>query len=319
MFNKLNMEELEKKGIVYPIKYKYRFDKKTREWNNKMTNFSQNTKIKGDYLPPPGAKILSFKDKQKYENIYNIVEKIYDKLNINLKNSVIAYVNEERPKQLIYYKIGDDLDEYLKKNKMKKERIHLYVGTPSKKEGALNVLKSLDLGEREKKAIKNVLVNLLKGYFDKKDYDKIDTVLNKSRLFFLKYTGKHGGHHLHSDSFKRRGPVFIINLGTSFIDYVPFEEISDKRYSSYRFKLNPGNVFIMDGDSRSYYTHGVPTNDKKQNYTRYAILLRVPVYYKKTRLCYLTNNYELKETANWKDTYNSNISCYSDTEDIFNN
>ena len=161
----------------------------------------------------------------------------------------------------------------------------------------------------------------MKGYFEVKDYDKIDSVIEKSRLFWLKYTGKHQGHRLHHDSVKRLGPVFIINLGTSYIDYLPFEEITEneKGYGAFRYKLEKGDVFIMDGDSRRVYLHGVPENNKKSNYLRYAMLLRVPVYYKKNRLCYLTDKYFQNVDPKWAGFVNRKFNCNSDTEDILKN
>lgn len=150
-------------------------------------------------------------------------------------------------------------------------------------------------------------VKIAKTFIHKKDYHKIDGILDKSRLFFLRYTGLHGGHRLHIDNPKKRnGPVFLINLGYSTIDYIPFVEIPNKIYKAYRFNIKPGEVFIMDGDSRFSYSHGVPPNINIKNYLRYVMIIRFPSVYKKTKLCKLTNKY-IKH--NWE--------CYSSTEDIY--
>ena len=299
------------KNRIYPIKYTLDIE---------MTSLSQNPRIKGNFKQPPGIKILTFKDDKKVDKLYTIIHSMYEDLNIDLKNSVIAYINEPRKGQE-YYDPNTDLNKYLKRNKRKRrERIHLFVSTPSIKEGALNVIDSLHIKQTDKNYLKMVSVNLLKTYFDKKDYSKIDNVLQKSRLFFLKYTGKHQGHHLHFDSLKRHGPVFIINLGTSFIDYLPFEEITDndKSYHGFRYKMIKGDVFIMDGDSRISYLHGVPTNQKNKGLLRYAMLLRVPVYYKRNRLCYLTEKYLNNiDNLKWgKGFLPKKLPCHSDTETI---
>ena len=310
MYKAEDIESNKYKNRIYPIKYTL---------NTQMTSFTENPRIKGDFKQPPGIKLLTFKDKKKVNKLYDIIHSMYEDLNINLKNSVIAYVNEPY-KGHEHYEPNTDLNQYLKRNKMRKERIHLYTSLPTKKTGVLDIINSLHIDQSKKNYLKTVSVNLLKMYFDKKDYSRIDNVLQKSRLFFLKYTGKHQGHHLHTDSLKRHGPVFIINLGTSFIDYLPFEEITDndKSYHAFRYKMVKGDVFIMDGDSRISYLHGVPTNQKAKGLLRYAMLIRVPVYYKRNRLCYLTEKYlSNMDTEKWgKGFLPKKLPCHSDTEVI---
>lgn len=298
-----------KNNKIYPINY---------DLKKEMTNFKDNKKIKGDFIEPPGIKILKFQKKSTIEKLYNIIDNMFKSLNIEIKNSVIAYINEPREGQE-YFNPEDDLKEYIKKKKIKSQKIHLFVQLPTMKEGALTIINSLNIKSVEKKFLKSVLVNLVKTYFEKKDYDKIDDVLEKSRLFWLKYTGKHQGHHLHFDSLKRLGPVFIINLGRSFIDYLPFEEITkeEPNYGAFRYTIDKGQIFLMDGDSRRVYLHGVPQNDKKENYLRYAMLLRVPAFYKRKRLCNLTDKYFQNVDIKWtKGFISRKFECYSDTENI---
>ena len=125
-------------------------------------------------------------------------------------------------------------------------------------------------------------VNLVKIFIAREDYSKIDEILEKSRLFLIRYIGYHKGHKLHLDSpMLQTGPVIICNFGVSTIDYVPFDEITkaDPRYASFRFRLDPGDVFIMDGDSRRVYKHGVPPNESIPDYLRYVFCIRLPAIY----------------------------------------
>lgn len=71
-------------------------------------------KIKGKFKHPPGIQVLHFKKEKDVEKLYNIIDKMYNKLNINLKNSVIAYINESRGKPEYYDPNVDDLRQYLR-------------------------------------------------------------------------------------------------------------------------------------------------------------------------------------------------------------
>lgn len=284
MFKKVDLNKKIKSDEVYPITY---------DLNSKMTSVTLNHKLKAEdnHKFPPGVVILKINKKKSIDKLYDIVNDMYDDLKIPVKNGVVAYIGEERDDQT-YYVPGDDFHEYLKKMKKNgKKKLHIYAHLPTKKESVIDIINSLNISLNHKKYLNNLCVNLLKTYIKKEDYNKINDILDKSRLFFLKYSGYHGGHRLHIDNpRKRSGPVFIINLGFSIIDYIPFREIMNKEdnYKAYRFHIKPGEIFIMDGDSRYTYSHGVPPNIKNKDYLRYAMLFRVPNIYKTDKLCNLS-------------------------------
>jgi hypothetical protein len=153
---------------------------------------------------------------------------------------------------------------------------------PSDGWNAVDSIKSLNINSQKKSQLMKLCVNLTKLFLAKEDYPKIKEMLEQSRLFFIRYIGYHKGHRLHLDSVvSQTGPVIICNFGISTIDYVPYQEVinTDPRYVPFRFRMDPGDVFIMDGDSRMVYRHGVPPNESITDYLRYVFCLRLPAIY----------------------------------------
>lgn len=316
MFKKIEIKDKIKCEEVYPISYNIK---------NKMTSVIRNEKLKQkkNYKYPPGISILKLKKSISCNKLYKIIHDMYNNLNIPIKNGVLAYIGEERKGQK-YYIPGDNFENYLKKHKKKiTDKLHIYSHLPTKKESVIDIINSLHISSQNKKYLITLCIKLLKTYIQKKDYDKINSILDKSRLFFLRYSGYHGGHRLHIDNpIKRNGSVFLINLGNSIIDYIPYREITNKNnnYKAYRFNIKPGEIFIMDGDSRVCYTHGVPPNTKNANYLRYVMVIRVPAFYKKDKLCYLSQKYMKKIHKKYEKKIRLLIKegypCYSNIQDI---
>jgi len=283
--------------------------------NKRMTD-TDVVKINNITSPPPGISVVKFNN---HKAIYNIIHAMFEKLNIYINNHVLLYGNELSVTDSI--EKNETYQNYFKRIKQKnKSSIFCKINTD--KIGVFNILDNVDISTSAKNKLIELFRNTLKLYFEKKDFKKIDSILKKARLFFIKYKGNHGGHRLHTDDRGRNGPVFIYNLGYSTIDYVPFMEIAsnEKEYTPYRYNIVNGDVFIMDGDSRSVYYHGVPPKKNEEDYLRYAILLRVKSIYKKNTLCPLTNKYFLDKTfINKKYSGNYKFKCNSDTENIKGN
>lgn len=112
MFKSVKIEDKIIKKEVYPITY----NKKQR-----MTSILYNEKIENNskYKYPPGISILKIIKKKSINKLYNIIHNMYNKLNIPIKNGVLAYIGEERD-DLKYYIPGEDFLKYLKYIKKKK-------------------------------------------------------------------------------------------------------------------------------------------------------------------------------------------------------
>ena len=309
-----SIPRLKDQGRFYPITYSLAQIMTTTTHNKKKT-------VKDKTLPPPGISMLKF-NKGTVRKLWNVVHNMFEDLKIDLPHGVTAFVNEVRPGQVPYY-VGDDLTKYLRDHKRRRYRMHLFVELPTKKEGVPNVINSLNIPDVGKQILFDAIRACAMSYFLPKDYHRIENMLPLTRLFFLRYAGKHGGHRLHLDAFnKRDGPVFIINLGESILDYVPFREVANEKnskYVAYRMHIIMGDVFVMDGDSRFVYTHGVPPNDEgSKKYLRYAMLVRFPTYYKHTRLCYLTQKHMKSVDPKYEEAMKTKmpIVCYSDSQSV---
>jgi hypothetical protein len=242
--------------------------------------------------------MLCFRSQKTVKLYRDLIHEIYEGLGVPYTTGIVYYTHEDadRP-SLKLYTPGTNLDKYLRDNDLlrKKEQnaLHLYAQMPCDGWNAIVSIKSLNISKQSKRHLMKLCVNLAKIFMAKEDYPKIEEILEQSRFFFIRYIGYHKGHRLHIDSpLRQTGPVIICNFGVSTIDYVPYQEITeaDPRYGSFRFRMDPGDVFIMDGDSRRVYRHGVPPNEYIPDYLRYVFCIRLPaIYPDKKKYCTLSS------------------------------
>jgi hypothetical protein len=218
---------------------------------------------------------------------------MYEGMGVPYTTGVVYYTPASPDSVVPLYIPGTDFLKFLRDNdlvaKQKQEALHLYVKIPANGWNVIESIKSLNMSDQSKDHLKKLCFNLTKIFMVEKEHSKIEDLLAQSRLFFIRYVGYHKGHKLHNDSpLLQDGPVIICNFGVSTIDYIPYEEITaaDPRYVSFRFRMDPGDVFIMDGDSRKVYRHGVPPNESIPDYLRYVFCIRLPtIYPEKKKYC----------------------------------
>ena len=107
-----------------------------------------------------------------------------------------------------------------------------------------------------------------------------------------------------------QGPIFLVNIGESIIDYVPFKEIATSRpeYTAFRNVLKPGMIVASDGDARFSYTHGVPVDISTKETVRYAMVVRFPLLHRHKKTCKLTEDYVFSDSEDWP--------CFSDMDEF---
>lgn len=119
-------------------------------------------------------------------------------------------------------------------------------------------------------------INKFFDIFYKKYDKKIDTILHNITIGFYSTNNKNTGKSLHIDNYDydyNIGPVSIISLNNSILDFVPSKQtISHKE--PFRVLVPKGYCVTFDGDLRHYYAHGVPKNIPFPNKYRVGINIR---------------------------------------------
>lgn len=326
-FKTVPLKKLIKDKNIYPIK----FDFKNRIKKTSLKNNKEDIKYSKNFKIAPGIKIFRLCTNKQYEKVKTIIETIfeenYTEKSKKLKNGVVSI-------------------RYCPPVVNQKNKNHEVICLKGKEKttGVSSFLNNINVSEKNKEILYNFTKKICKIYIKDDIYEEI---LKYTSFALFRYKGEHKGLKLHIDNiYTFQGPIFIFNLGTSVLDFIPYNEIMeyDNLYRPFRIKLNPNQLILTDGDSRYSYTHGIPEDISNKDTLRYAIVIRFPVYFQNKKLCKLTDiirekydeKYFIQTRGLLKVLENSEIGidkkfkkgkenekekiipCYSDTEKLFN-
>ena len=303
---RVSLKSLIKDKKIYPIKFNF----KNYQDITSLEKNKKDTKNINNFKTPPGIKIYQLLSTKQYEKLVNVMEEIID-----------DNFEETNEKNTIY-----SIRHCQTYKKVKKSKNYKIMCLDNLR-GMDNFFNGIKISEINRKYMESIFIKLCKLYINEKY--TCEDLLQETSYALFKYNGKHNGLKLHTDNIIQfQGPIFIFNLGKSIIDFVPFSEIYEEKnqYKPVRIILDPGVVYVTDGDSRFNYTHGIPSDISNEKTVRYAIVIRFPVHYKNKKMCQLndflkknvgTEDYEGRKKWYKKWIQNPEINnlypCYSDT------
>lgn len=237
---------------------------------------TKNKKIIQNFRVPNGLYIYNIfsetEKKEKIEKIKKIMNKMYA--------TIIGDDYKFFPSVSIVFR--DHSRQYKKRDYNRHYRKYFSLEN-NNYENVTTMLNTISDGFKE--FLDSVISRFIDKFFDTKKYSKKE-ILNTVVYSLLGYSSSNAGLLHHVDSYDMSGPSMVINLENTYLDYIPFSELSKKMHP-FRVSINEGQIIAIDSDIRAYYTHGVPMGIKYKY--RYAINVRFMKYINNEKACEFAN------------------------------
>jgi hypothetical protein len=240
--------------LIYPIQFN-NMQLYTEEWRKEkiylFTDYNLTPKINLKWQIPKGLYLHKILEEYECDILTDLFLKSENNFTVHIRDNIYEdYVTVNN--NISSNKSNPDINYFISQLKNKK-LIHEF-------KKCIDKFFNIFYKKYDKKFIYQILYNITIGFYS---------------------TDKNTGKNLHIDNYDHDdiGPVSIISLNNSILDFIP----SQKKISyndSFRVIIPKGYCITFDGDIRHYYAHGVPKNIPFPNKYRVGINIRHLLSYK---------------------------------------